>query len=512
LRLDKAARTLAHNLMTDSPQGAGPRPLGGLCADCPRAGAPPCPGRQPEERRPPEALPVRSLLDGRFLLGRVLGAPGGFGITYLACDTVLQAAVAIKEYLPAGLAAREAGGVGIAPKSQDLREDFARGKERFLGEARALARFSHPNVVRIRDFFEQHGTAYLVMDYHEGVTLDELARQRGGKIPEAQALALILPVLDGLRAVHAQGFLHRDIKPSNIYLAQSGQALLLDFGAARPAWQATDATSLSRVYTPNFAPLEQYSPNGGLGPWTDIYACGATLYCLVTGAKPTPALNRHLGEPLTPPERLEPGVTPRFSRAVMRALAMAPEARPQRVEEWQALLAGDGLRAAAPAAGLPDARRYEVHCPRCGLLNENVAALDLHRGQCRHCGGRLALEAGLPKAALAAAGILALAAAVAAYGLLGGGGGQYTAPAVQARTAPGSPGGAALPAPELPAAATLPIPPRAILACKDKAGGGPCEVMGLFRPLPGICRATRQGYLACAPDALIPRGGGRAKQ
>lgn len=171
-----------------------------------------------------------------YIVGRLLGKPGGFGLTYLGWDLRLNKRVAIKEYLPRTLSSRDPDRCTVNSHSHDDAKSFEYGLKRFLEEARTLAQIDHPNVVRVRDYFEENGTAYLVMDYYEGVTLAEyLDRSKSHILPWKQALDVIMPILDGLRDVHEKGFLHRDIKPHNIYLTSKNKPILLDFGAARQA-------------------------------------------------------------------------------------------------------------------------------------------------------------------------------------------------------------------------------------------------------------------------------------
>lgn len=241
--------------------------------------------------RSPMALPHRTLLHRQYLVGRVLGSPGGFGITYLGWDVKLETRVAIKEFLPSTLASRDTNSMTVVPHSKEAGEVFNFGMQQFLQEARILAKFNHPNLVRVRNFFEENDTTYLVMDYYEGNNLAELLNQKGGRLPEATAIQIMVQILDGLRHVHSKGLLHRDIKPQNIYLTHKGQAILLDFGAARVA-MGERSRSLTVVMTPGFAPLEQYHRRGQQGPWTDIYACAATLFYIVTGEAPIEATER----------------------------------------------------------------------------------------------------------------------------------------------------------------------------------------------------------------------------
>jgi serine/threonine protein kinase len=315
-----------------------------LCPNCfgNNAGEDPCPrcGLATDAPRPANALPLGTVLNGQFVIGRVLGKPGGFGITYLALDRNLRARVAIKEYLPRDLATRGADRATILPHTEDESGLFRFGLGQFLTEAQTLAQLDHPNIVRVRQFFEANRSAYLVMDYYRGMTLAEfLDRQRDGRMPEDKAIALMQPVLDGLRAVHAQGFLHRDIKPGNLYLAQTDaggvRPILLDFGAARQA-VGDRSHSLSVVLTEGYAPFEQYHRKGKQGPWTDIYAAAAVLYRMLTGQDPDAATDRQSEDTLTPAARF--GVSKAVSDVLAVALSVRPERRPQKVEDFQRLL------------------------------------------------------------------------------------------------------------------------------------------------------------------------------
>jgi len=347
-----------------------------LCPGCfaDKGGANPCPhcGYDEQAVRGPLLLPHRTLLHEQFLLGRVLGGkPGGFGITYLSWDLKLQMRVAIKEYLPRDLAGRAMDGATVAPHSRDEGELFRGGLEQFLVEARTLAQLDHPNIVRVRHFFEANATAYLVMDYYEGISLAEHLDNQGGRLPEESAKQLLLPILDGLRAVHAKGFLHRDVKPQNIYLAKTDSGgvrpILLDFGAARQA-MGERSRSLSVVVSAGYAPFEQYQRKGKQGPWTDLYAAAAVLYRAVTGQTPPEATDRISADELKPASAF--GVTPGLSDALSAALAVAPEARPQSVQEFQARLWGSqpapstsSLSAAPPTPVSPPQPAAASHDP-----------------------------------------------------------------------------------------------------------------------------------------------------
>lgn len=285
------------------------------------------------------ALPLQSTLQ-EYRIDQILGV-GGFGITYLGHDTHLDKPVAIKEYLPGELAARANG--AVVPISAEREQDYHWGLERFLLEARTLAKFSHPNIVRVLRYFAANGTAYMVMDYERGEPLRNLL-QHAPQPPEALLRKLIAPLLDGLAVVHAGGFLHRDIKPDNIIVRSSGEPVLIDFGAARHALGGT-TRSLTAVLTPGYAPLEQYSGEGKQGPWTDLYAFGGVLYRAVTDHAPPDAVTRLKGDAVGPGLA---GARPRYSepflRAIQWALNLDEKHRPQSVQQWK-----DALLATAPA-------------------------------------------------------------------------------------------------------------------------------------------------------------------
>ena len=236
------------------------------------------------ERTHKQALPAGTRLQNYRVVG-VLGV-GGFGVTYLAEHVTLGQKAAIKEYLPNEFAVRE--GATVHAKSEGDREDFEWGLRRFLDEAKTLARFEHRNVVRVRDYFEANRTAYIVMDYEEGEPLDKLL-ERHGHLTEAQLKRVLLPIVEGLKEVHAAGFLHRDIKPSNVYVRRSDESpVLLDFGAARQAL-GRKSKSLTAVASAGYSPPEQYESEGAQGPWTDIYSLSALCYRAITGDSPLEA-------------------------------------------------------------------------------------------------------------------------------------------------------------------------------------------------------------------------------
>ncbi len=274
-----------------------------------------------------------------FEFHRVLGH-GGFGITYLGWNMALDIPVAIKEYLPADLATREQD-LSVVPQTAQAASDFQWGLERFLDEARTLARFQHPNIVRVHHFFEAHSTAYIAMDYVEGEDLSAHL-ERKGTLSEDALKGILDPLLSALEVVHQAAFLHRDIKPGNIVLRDSdGSPVLLDFGAARQAIGAK-SRSVTSLVTPGYAPLEQYSSRGRQGAWTDIYALGAVCYRALTGDVPADATDRMREDPLIPvSQRCAGQASPAFLSAIDAALAVNEGDRPQSVGDWRAAMAVD---------------------------------------------------------------------------------------------------------------------------------------------------------------------------
>lgn len=296
------------------------------------------------------ALPAGTLLAGKYAIQGVLGKPGGFGITYLAKDVNLGTPVAIKELFPRSLACR--AGDSVQPSTRDAEPLLEKARARFLDEARLLARFRHPNIVRVRDFFEALGTAYLVMDYLDGMTLSAYLERHGQRLPWETALQLAKPLLSALNALHEEGIIHRDVDPHNIYVTRFGEVVLLDFGAAREA--AEDAShSLSVVIKPGYAPYEQYASRSRQGPWTDVYAVAATLYRIIGGRVPEVATTRMMSDELLPLSSLAPDVPEVVASAIHKGLALRPEERPQSAMAFQALLEAPAVPAPPPAVDAP---------------------------------------------------------------------------------------------------------------------------------------------------------------
>ncbi len=274
---------------------------------------------------------------GKYQVLEVLGQ-GGFGITYRALDTQLDREIALKEYLPSYFAARQSDLV-VLPRSTKLAEDFLWGRERFLAEAKTLARLTGaPGVVDVFDFLEANGTAYMVMALVQGETLETLLK-RDGRLPQAMIARLLPPLLDGLERVHRAGFLHRDIKPANILIDAEGVPTLIDFGASRVALQGRTQT-MTAVYTTGYAAFEQMT-SARQGPWTDIYALAGTLYHCVSGAPPPGALDRMADERLVPAIEAGKGrYAPNLLAAIDAGLALKATDRPQSIADWRALLSG----------------------------------------------------------------------------------------------------------------------------------------------------------------------------
>jgi len=295
------------------------------------------------------ALAVGSMLM-EYRIDRILGA-GGFGITYLAFDTHLEKRVALKEYLPAVIAARAPSG-SVVPLSASQQNDYQWGMERFLHEARTLARFSHPNIVRVNRFFQAHGTACMVMDYEDGESLKQmLGRER--TLPEPWLKAMLGPLLEGLERIHAGGFLHRDIKPDNLFIRTDGSPVLIDFGAARQAI-GNASQHLTAIVSPGFAPFEQYSAGSPQGPWSDLYALAGVLFQAVTGSRPPDAVSRIKGDTLrTALAPARQNYSTDFIQAIEWGMEVDEKQRPQSVADWRPRLLGGSRAESAPATSGP---------------------------------------------------------------------------------------------------------------------------------------------------------------
>ncbi len=310
-------------------------------AVCPHCGFP------GEEEQPFLALPLGTVLRGRYRLGRVLGV-GGFGITYLGYDLVLEIRVAVKEYMPSGLATRHADRYRVVLTGR-RREDYESGLDRFLEEARILAKLQGtPHIVSVQDHFRENGTAYFVMEYVDGMSLKAYLAAQGGTIPWDQAMTILRPIMEALVHVHGLGLTHRDISPDNVSITSGGESKLLDFGAAR--FSAGEERSVSVILKHGFAPEEQYSSHGSQGPWTDVYAMGATLYRCVTGQLPPDSIARVHHDTLKKPSELGISLPADLEAAIMKAMAVKAEDRFPSMEAFLRAAAGGSAEAASPKA------------------------------------------------------------------------------------------------------------------------------------------------------------------
>lgn len=345
-----------------------PRSDSGPGADVTRVLPPPVPGQDSDE--------VTRVLDGAAVLGAaaahgaavalregtrlaefeitgVIGQ-GGFGVVYEAWDPALQRAVAIKEYLPSSLAHRLADG-SVVPLSGETQDTFQLGMRSFINEARLLAQFDHPSLLKVYRFWEERGTAYMVMPRYHGQTLRQALEQQAGPPPEAWLLGILDGVSQALEVMHSAQCFHRDVAPDNILLQQdSGLPVVLDFGAARRV--ITDQSqAVTVILKPGYAPVEQYGdlPDATQGPWTDVYALAAVAHYAVCRRVPPPSVGRMLADsyrPLADQSELAARYSPRLLQAIDRGLAVRPADRPQSMQAFRAAL---GLAGAATSAPRP---------------------------------------------------------------------------------------------------------------------------------------------------------------
>src|SRR5262249_37821823 len=282
-------------------------------------------------------LPVNTVLDDSYRIVGVVGA-GGFGITYEAEDTKLHTRVALKEYYPLEFGDRDAT-LGVKPKSERHRQTFQWGRSNFLEEARTLARFEHPSIVRVTRVFEANSTAYMVMRFEQGQSFEDWLTGLGRSPTQGELDRIVAPILDALQTLHREDFLHRDIAPDNIIVRTDGTPVLLDFGAARRA-VAQMSRKLTGIVKAGYSPHEQYSANNRLqGPWSDLYALGGTLYRAVTGQAPEEATLR-VDEDRMAPATLaaKPGYRAAFLSGIDACLKIKQADRPQSVAQLRALL------------------------------------------------------------------------------------------------------------------------------------------------------------------------------
>lgn len=313
-----------------------------------------------------------TLLAGKYFIGTVLGR-GGFGVTYLGWDSNLDIKLAIKEYFPHGLVARLPEEGKVIASTSDGNQQFEFGLEKFLEEAKTLAKFEHnPGIVTVRDFFRANGTAYMIMSYIEGITLEDYLFEKGGKLPLKRALDIMLPVMDALKEIHRAGFMHRDISPDNILIDINGRVIIIDFGAARQEAREK-SKGLSVILKAGYAPEEQHRTRGKQGPWTDVYAVSATFYRALTGEKPPEAIDRLAEDVLISPSKHGVEISTEEEEVLLKGLALHSDERYQSIEEFQQ----DFLE-----AGANDSKNRENIKKSCTFCGEKI---NLQAPECHYC-------------------------------------------------------------------------------------------------------------------------------
>lgn len=287
---------------------------------------------------PPYHLQPFSILAGKYLLGMAIGE-GGFGITYIGMDLNLEMKVAIKEYYPNGCATRNRSESNtVISYSSSMHDIFEEGREKFINEARLLAKCNNlPEIVSVKDFFKENHTAYIVMEYINGITLKSYLKQNGGKLSAQKTLQMMQPVIHSLAKVHDMNLIHRDISPDNIMLCKDGSIKILDFGGARDYIFST-GKSMSIMLKPGYTPEEQYRTHGNQGPWTDVYALCATMYRCITGTIPPESLERAYHENLQPVRELASDCPPAAAYAIEKGMSIHTEDRFQSMQELYSAL------------------------------------------------------------------------------------------------------------------------------------------------------------------------------
>lgn len=284
-----------------------------------------------------------TFLNDRYIIGKVLGF-GGFGVTYIGYDTVLQKTMAIKEYLPGDFSTRLPDTTQVTVFSGERTEQFLKGMRKVLDEAKRLARFQgEPGIVSIYDFFEDNQTAYIVMEYLDGETLKSRI-DREGKIPPKEAAEIVQKVINALKKVHEARIIHRDLSPDNIYLLKNGDVKVIDFGAARQATSTQNSKSLSVLIKQGFSPEEQYGSRGVQGTWTDVYALAATYYKMLTGVTPPDAMERMAKDTIKRPSNMGISLPKNTEAALMNALHVKIEDRTQTMEDFEKELGSESAK------------------------------------------------------------------------------------------------------------------------------------------------------------------------
>ena len=293
-------------------------------------------------KRNPATLRPGTEIDGRYMIGVVLGQ-GGFGITYLGYDKNLEIPVAVKEYYPRDSVRRDTDADGAESRRVSVtgdQEEYRAGLERFLHEARTLARFNQlKGIVTVSAYIEQNNTGYIIMDYLPGMSLKKIIEGQKQPMTEKEVMHLLRPVMQALEEIHRHGLIHRDISPENLIMNDDGRLTLIDFGAARQV-SKEKKNNLTVIMKRGYAPMEQYGNNGEQGPWTDVYALAATMYYMVTHAIPPQAVERIREDPVYPLYDLGMPVSKQFSDAVAMGMAVDYHDRFQSMEAFEAALVG----------------------------------------------------------------------------------------------------------------------------------------------------------------------------
>ncbi len=318
-------------------------------------------------KREANHLSPGTVLNERYYLGEVCGF-GGFGITYRAWDLKLETVVAIKEYFPNGLVNRIPGTENLVMFSGNKLKEYNYGLARFIEEARTVAKFSsHNNIVNVFEYFEANRTAYIVMEFLDGIALDKFLRQEGQeKLDVDTAIDITLNICNALKAIHKENIVHRDVSPDNIYLCMNGAIKLFDFGASR--FSKEDTQLMTIIVKPGYAPTEQYESTSPQGAWTDVYALGATLYHMVTGIKPIESTNRKTKDDLLEPDQIDQCIPKYVNDAIMRAMAIEPHMRFQTIDEFEAVLKKD-----KPVVSLAQERKRRRNKLRMGITAAGLA-------------------------------------------------------------------------------------------------------------------------------------------
>ncbi len=290
-------------------------------------------GTPPEQ---PHYLTPGTILGNHFIVGTVIGA-GGFGITYKCFDTTLGVAVAVKEFYPAGLVNRSPGESRVGLLSGDKKEQYGQQLRRFLMEAQSVAQFGKArDIVNVYDFFEENGTAYIIMEYIDGVLLKDYLEKWGALDPDA-AMSIIMPIIEAVKKIHSKGIIHRDISPDNIFISNEDSIKIFDFGTARLN-DSKEGMAGEQVIKVGYSALEQYRDKSRQGFFTDVYSVGAIMYQMLTGVKPMESTEREFKDDLKSPMQLGVKINANVDRAVMEALAVRPELRFQGIQQFEEAL------------------------------------------------------------------------------------------------------------------------------------------------------------------------------